>query len=293
MVCLGVLLPVGALAGQSIPSQELDPGSNLLETRDTCPGGISSEPVPLDRALFTSYDEVREAGPSKPPLLVDVRPPHRFEQFRIPGSLSVPLFALPTRGFLRSKRVVLVGEGHDTVALAGECRALLDSGFSSAAVLEGGLNRWGERGGPVEGDLFALAALNRISPAAFASGLVDAGWVVAGFGVGEEDRERFPSPAAVLLPAPTRPDVFLAAVCRLGQEGPGARLKTVVLFDQRGEGYAAAEAALGKLLETPTPDITVFYLDGGLAGYEAYTSRLAAGKSAPTAKRVKRCGVCP
>ena len=45
-------------------------------------------------------------------VLVDIRRRVEFEKFRIPGSINIPLFAIKTKAFLKSKSLVIVDEGY-------------------------------------------------------------------------------------------------------------------------------------------------------------------------------------
>jgi len=62
-------------------------------------------------------------------ILVDVRKKSEFEKFRIPGSISVPLFAVKTKTFLKAKPLVLVNEGYGYRQVEQEVAHLRDSGF--------------------------------------------------------------------------------------------------------------------------------------------------------------------
>ena len=55
-------------------------------------------------------------------ILVDVRSREAFERFRVPGSINLPLFALKTKAFLKSKPLVLINDGwHQKSQGAGCC----------------------------------------------------------------------------------------------------------------------------------------------------------------------------
>jgi rhodanese-related sulfurtransferase len=103
-------------------------------------------------------------------VLVDVRDSQAFEQVRIPGSLNIPLFAVKTKAFLKSKPLVLVDEGSHPRQLENACKQLQQAGFD-ARFLFGGLNAWQAWSAnvhllPLQGDVFAQKALNTMPPRA-------------------------------------------------------------------------------------------------------------------------------
>ena len=100
-------------------------------------------------------------------MLVDVRDPGDFESFRIPGSVNIPIYALKTKNFLKSKKVILVNEGWGYNRLQQECFSLLSNGFKDVKILNGGLNSWKASGETIQGDVFAQRNLDRMSPEVF------------------------------------------------------------------------------------------------------------------------------
>jgi rhodanese-related sulfurtransferase len=74
-------------------------------------------------------------------ILIDVRNSKKFEKFRIPGSINIPLFAIKTKTFLKSKPLVLINEGYSYSQLEQECMILRNSGFK-ASILDGGIYYW-------------------------------------------------------------------------------------------------------------------------------------------------------
>ncbi len=83
-------------------------------------------------------------------LLVDVRNSQEFKKFHIPGSMNIPLFALKTKGSLKSKPLVLINEGRSYKDLIAEGSTLSRAGFT-VSILEGGLWQWQQKKGPIEG----------------------------------------------------------------------------------------------------------------------------------------------
>lgn len=122
-------------------------------------------PVTLEisPALATSIPAAMEALKSHAMQLIDVRPYEDFQHFRIPGSIHIPLHAIRTKPFLKSKPIVLVNEGFAISHLADACVALNRQGFQ-ASILPGGLLAWRARGGPMVGDPFAMDRMAIVFP---------------------------------------------------------------------------------------------------------------------------------
>lgn len=77
---------------------------------------------------------------------VDVRSAAAFEENRIPGSIRIPLFAVKTKGFLRTRSIVLVDEGAGSESLEEEVRKMRKMGFAHVTIWYGGLHAWREIG---------------------------------------------------------------------------------------------------------------------------------------------------
>lgn len=73
--------------------------------------------------------------------------------------------------------MVLINEGQSYKQLLEECATLSDSGFT-VFILNGGLYQWRQKGGPLEGDVFAQRELNKISPQTFFTGKNHENWVL-------------------------------------------------------------------------------------------------------------------
>ena len=83
-------------------------------------------------------------------IVVDVRPSDHFQKVRIPGSLNLPLFAVKTKSILRSRALVLVGDGDFEGALLAEAVAMEAAGYREVKVLMGGISAWEQNGGALE-----------------------------------------------------------------------------------------------------------------------------------------------
>ncbi len=106
--------------------------------------------------------QVRRMSAEANAVLLDVRDAVAFERVSLPDSQNMPLFAVKTKTWLKSRPVILVDEGFRPRELNGACKRLRQSGFDVWFLL-GGLAGWKVSGGALEGDAFVQRSLNRLS----------------------------------------------------------------------------------------------------------------------------------
>jgi len=269
----------------------LDPGP----TPETC----GEEPVPSSAQASRSnpeplrhllrYEDLPDLGAGDV-VFVDVGRAERFQDLRIPGAIHVPLHALKTKGFLRTKRLILYNEASaPELLLETACRELEDAGFASVTVLRGGLAGWYGRGAPLEGPGEHVVADFTVPP-----------WVA----------DVTPSSDAFVwvglaLPATSDGPGLTVAHLLHGLEGAAAFRETwlgllaahpgdapLLLIDSNGSDYARVE----RLLEAQ-PGLrqgrAVLYLEGGLAGYQAHLASRSVAHTGPARQTGTSCGSCP
>ncbi len=202
------------------------------------------------------------------PCLVDVRSAKEFEEFRIPGSLNVPLFSVKTKGFLAARRLVLFNQGHTYGSLRHEATRLVARGFD-VSILDGGLNEWKRQGGPIEGDVFAQKKLNRIAPATVYQGRLSENWIIVDLTLrrkagGREPPERGIGIPLVAVPFDGNEKESLGKLLKTIGEHKDKEFLSTILCNEDGEGYGDLE----RLIQGA--DIAnVLYLDGGLRALRA------------------------
>lgn len=221
---------------------------------------------------------------------VDVRREEDYQRVRIPGSIQIPLFAIKTKEFLRSRRVVLVDDGLGSPATEEECRRLRAMGFGDVGLWYGGLNAWRQLGGRLEE--LQPAALDRVPPAAVNDILLKTDWLVAGVGAPAASL----GPDAVALAGNPDDPVRLGDELRQAMAAHPQAL-CLLIATAAGDDYAQLADAVGSV------DAHVFYLEGGLAAWTAYQQMMGAvqqgGRLATQTRTVaggaprKGCGGCP
>ncbi len=218
-------------------------------------------------------------------MIVDTRTPDEFRKVRIPGSINLPPYALKTKTYLASKRLLLIGRAGSGAELEPTCRTLREAGFASVGILEGGLNLWAREAGPIVGEGATRRGLSALSAADFVrEPRPDAWLVVDASSRGASVSDGLPSGAAhiplddgarfrrelgeLVRERHARPDPFVLLV------GGGAEL------DDR----LATEVAN---LDLPN----VYFLAGGIDGYRRHLAQRDAGRHhVAKADAVEPCG---
>lgn len=259
-----------------------------------------------DLSDYVTFDALREEMREKSGdiVLVDVRGSADFASARIQGSMNIPLFALRSKSFLQARRIALVDMGYGNETLERACRELKQAGFGSVRILYGGLNAWHRRGGALEGDAGAIAGLSLMAPRDFFTARKYDDWIVVALGEHEKSSAlKHFFPECVARPFPVDSSDLADRVRALISTRAGP--VSVLMIDSDGQSYARLRNRLDAI-----ENANVFYLAGGLRGYERHLRELtaigerqtqtiaatavAAGDSRRTRIPIKKpCGGCP
>lgn len=253
--------------------------------------------TPHDETLYITPPEVRVLDPA--PFFVDVRSAADYQQCHISGSLNLFQAFVGTKGWLKTKPVVLVDGGWGDGGLEQTARALKASGFPQVWILYGGLSAWRTAGGLTEGTMPGLPSLSEISAADYLRCRDFNDWVVMDLRSAPADA----LPERTVLDAAEPPEQLAAALTAL----TAGASKRVLITDDDGQGYAAVRRALAGWTGAP-----VFYLKDGMQGVRNHLNMMAAASQSRTvtlATRtgtaaahsgpggigvpVKKCGTCP
>lgn len=219
-------------------------------------------------------------------ILVDVRRRADFEKVRIPGSLNIPLFALKTKAFLKAQPLVLINEGYHYSPLERACTWLRKSGFK-VWILSGGLSYWRKTGGPLEGDVFAQKALNRIPPRVFFVERGHDNWVVIDVSAARPARAHTLIPHVIPLPYGDDKEKFVETLKAAVPKSTHNRFLPLLLCNEKGEHYDHIETVVQK-----AGFKHIFFLKGGLEAYEKFLEHRELMRSARLDRR-KASGKCP
>ncbi len=218
-------------------------------------------------ACFISVDSARQALNQGQTSFIDVRRADQFEAYRIPGALNIPAYAIKTKSFLRSRRLVLVDAGHGDASLLRTCKQLRAAGFSGVSILHGGLTAWLQHGGPIQGGQYAHAELRAISPARFHKEKWH-DWVIVNFGPSPVGKlsERFDDVPVIAGEGDSR---RLKRKLRTVLAGKDKRYPpAVLLVSDNGQHYQKYEKAVRQAGAK-----NIVQLEGGLQAYETFVAQ--------------------
>jgi len=223
-------------------------------------------------------------------ILIDVRGSKEYATFRIPGSLNVPLFAIKTKNFLKSKPLIVFNEGYSYNDLLQECKKLIKLDFK-VSILDGGLYQWRQKKGLLDGNVFAQMGMNKIAPEVVFLKKEFENWVIINVAQSENSESHPLFPKEVHIPYSDKSEHFISQLKSLMSKHIGDPFLSFIIYDENGEQYEKIEKAV-KNAEI----YNVFYLEGGLEAYRKYNSiqqnKNIAGRS-NVVKTVKKCGSCP
>ena len=271
VVCLACVLPVlvcaeqGATAGASSNGTIRDKnGACAAEAARRSSGpaapvatlAFTHGKVQHDRAHYISPTEAQGLRDTGQAVLVDVRRPEAFASFSIPGSINIPATAVPTKGFLRNKAIILVDRGYAEAGLDALRDRLARKGFGKVAVLDGGLNAWRRAFGPLPGDESAQRRLDRITPRELHPLRQYGDWAVL-----DVSAVAMPDPGA----SPRQRSEHLQAGLATLREAQAPDAARLVMVTATGKGYPAITAAVTELGWEH-----VYYLTGGRRAYDEY-----------------------
>jgi len=239
--------------------------------------------------LISANDVRRKERDGTAMALVDVRKEEAFALVRIPGSLNIPLYALPGKSFLKSRHVVLVDTGAAYDALAMAASRFKADGFKTVSILDGGLNDWRRAGGAVVGEPLAQQRLLALTPQQYFAERDYDHWLMVDISSGKNsektnvDTKLFPD--TIKVPYHKDEQRFLSALKSTLDKRKAKNRNNdktfLVLLDPAGKNAPRLAALVNDLDNT-----LVFYLDGGLKAYSAFyqsqmTLMLAKGNPGP------------
>lgn len=246
--------------------------------------GVAREPdLPI---LVSAEALLREDPMGRETVILDIRGQADVDQCRIPGSLHIPLHAVRTREFLKSRRLVLVGRNGFDEREEAECARLNTEGFI-AFLLDGGISAWSAAGRPVEGEGCQAESLNAVSPVEWLASRRDDRWLLVNACRSKQSDGLRLIPQAVILPDPENLDVLRSLIGRR----PAGQPFTLLLFDDDGSDIPKLAQALAK---SKLPRL--LFLEGGITHYQAFLERQAAlvdAQRSSSRKASSSCASCP
>jgi rhodanese-related sulfurtransferase len=288
---LNLLFTTGTLHRAYSSNKGITPKESKKEQKELGNNYFTGKLKKRNPALTIAADSVLQQFKEKQDvILIDVRSSSEYNKFRIPGSIDIPLFAIKTKTFLKSKPLILINEGYSYSNLEQECLILRKSGFK-ASVLNGGLYQWKQKGGLLEGDVFAQRELNRILPQNFVTEKNYENWIVVDISQEESPEARYLFPGVSYIPYSNDSGQFISKFKSLVNKQTKGPFLSFLIYNAHGENYDKIEALLQK-----SEISNVFFLKGGLEAYKMLGSiRQDKDNQGRTraVKTVKKCASCP
>ena len=221
-------------------------------------------------------------------IIVDVRDKESFEKFNIPGSINIPLFAIRTKAFLKTKSLILINEGYNYSQLERECERLRKSGFK-VWLLNGGLYFWIQKGAPVKGDVFAQKELNKIPPRIFFAEKNYENWVVIDVSSSNDPKPSSLFPQSISIPYIDEKKFNLAFENTLKKYKDNPFI-FMLICDEKGKQYPKVESIVKEIDAK-----NVFFLKGGIEAYRNFIEQQALIRQAKdhSERMPKKCARCP
>lgn len=222
-------------------------------------------------------------------IIVDVRDKKSFEKFNIPGSINIPLFAIRTKAFLKTKSLILVNEGYNYSQLEQECERLRKSGFK-VWLLNGGLYFWIQKGAPVKGDAFAQKELNKIPPRIFFAEKDYENWIVIDVSFSNDPKASSLFPQSISVPYINNEKEFILAFENTVEKHKDNPFIFMLICDEKGEQYPKVESIVKEIDAK-----NVFFLKGGIEAYRNFIEQQALIRQAKdhSGRMPKKCARCP
>jgi len=271
---------VFALRGRVTPAEQ--PVSDLRNV--VADGLFVRRLVPEDAACYVSGGVVRARMQEEvPPVLVDVRDAQDFARVHIPGSRNLPPYQLKAQTALKRRPVVILDEGHGSLRLEEQCRALREAGFEQVEILQDGLLGWCRAGGRLDGSPADRQRLSLLTPSEFFVMQRDRDLSVVT--VGSSGCFDYLLPERLHLAGEADPLVQLRAGA-----GPASRANRAMVLVSDSP---SAERVLCEL--AAYTDLRVFVLQGGIEAYEQFLKRSTALRQRDQRSTQKRAvpGVTP
>lgn len=246
-----------------------------MQTEDRARGGLA------EFACLASAVDARASFDAQT-VVIDVRQQAQFQRFHIAGSANLPARSLAHKLALKSKEILLVGDGRSERELYSVCADLRRSGFASVRVLAGGMVSYLASGLPVRGqapgahELAAIDAAELWAEGQFAGNLL----VVADKAPGYSDHLPYAVGLAEVTPA------ALAAVLDRHRKDVKRPVAAVVLAGTR----APTEASYRQLAASVAPVPLLFYSDSASALRHFVSTQKAVWSAQARGPRQRRCG---
>lgn len=178
--------PLSAIAQNQLTCRPTD---NVTASQtEARPSQVSIETILLDpriKRCKKTVPDIKRLLQLKNATVVDVQDTQNFKKTNIPNSINFPRHIVKTKSFLKTRHLLVVGEGFNDEQLFGTCLELIDHGFQHVSILEGGVQRWLRLLGSTK-SVDAKTALPVIQPRDVYTALEENDWKVVVLDINKE-----------------------------------------------------------------------------------------------------------
>lgn len=227
-----------------------------------------------DHDFLVSAEELLQGGTNNT-LVVDVRSSESYQAAHIPGSVNIPLYQVRTKDFLRSRNITLVNDGYEQERLLDACNLMREANFISVHMLSGGLRRWHQLGGALQGSEAARYRGFQLMPSDYFQARYESGWLL----IDARSSSKAPLPPFFHMPKAVaftgNTTDFVEALLNIVSENNQSH-RILVLADQEKDQESIRHGIEG----LPLPPL--FFLAGGTEKYREFLDRHLAGEKRRT-----------
>ena len=289
---VALLLLPGASSADSASLLPATVGPAALATDAQCIADAQDDslpklalPTPAQQQCFIKPHAARLSAQST--LIVDIRPQQAFAQYRIPGSIRVPLYALGKKPFLKGRSILIVGAPPIALTSPSLCDDLQQWGLHDAKVLDRGIAAWQHSGGTLEGTQPSSQALLAITPSKLFGATGARDWLIVTPDSAVDTLQPLFPQAKVETLAGTREQT--ARIERWLAEKTDTAAKAILIATAHDN--AAHQAAIEQLLRR-FAEHDIYVLEGSVSAYRTFLDTRRALLARPAGSRIhdeKRC----
>lgn len=257
--------------------------SELLQVKgEVCDKAKKQEPTKIDhKKLFISLENFLKLKNEKKKItMIDIREKKDYDQYRINGSINIPLRSIKTSSWLRSKKIILVDNGFDSHSLHKKVSLLQKIGFN-IKILKGGINTWWRSGQKLIG-YPKLMTVSGISPAQlFASGNRKK-LLVINLSGSTANNKFLNSFSSILISANNKE--------KFNEELKKSKTKIIpfeqiIVIDNNEKKYLRLDSYF-----RDKGSKNIFFLQGGINAFSTYNQKYIVGRKAEFVTSIEDCG---
>jgi rhodanese-related sulfurtransferase len=214
-----------------------------------------------------SADDFKRSGGAY--QLIDTRASAEYALGHIAQSLNVPLATVKTTSFLRNRPFLMLGAGHERVAMIHACKQLYAAGYAGAKVLDGGLLTLSDHAGS-RLNVHVVEQMQTIPPGSLVYDKGYEAWIV--FNLSSTVSTKLESAFTDIYSFDSLPQTHVVeqilANKRAGSSASASAL-SIVVVDESGQQYRQFKPWSDQFVDSNVRK-RLFYLRGGARAYDRF-----------------------